>query len=105
MCSHGAALLALLFTTATHAQVIPTGTPAADILLSQAIAEQRVFLTCSSLDPALHGRVTDAWLGDVEAATGLLTANQVPAEAIAAFQAAANVESLLMPARPEVPVP
>jgi hypothetical protein len=101
--AHPLALLAALTVLAAPAtaQIIPTGTPAADILLSQAIAEQRIFLTCSALDPALHWYVTDSWLRDVEAASDLLTANQVPPEAIAAFQAAADIDTLLPP--PDMP--
>ena len=79
----------------TLAQIIPTGSPAADILLSQAITEQRVFLTCSSLDPAAHLLVVDGWLRDVDAAIAILTEQKAPPEAIAAFKAAAAVEALL----------
>mgnify|MGYP001221564173 CR=1 FL=1 len=91
------ALLAALtlLTSPTLAQVIPTGTPAADILLSQAIAEHRVFLTCSALDPAIHAQITEDWQRDTAAAVALLTARNVPAEAIAAFTTAAKPENLL----------
>jgi hypothetical protein len=93
--------LAITLTTQAAAQVIPTGTPAADILLSQAITEQRVFLTCSALDPALHARIADSWQRDVTDATAILTANKVPPEAIAAFTEAA-APAALMPG-PETP--
>ncbi|MCU0904012.1 MAG: hypothetical protein MUE83_09075 [Tabrizicola sp.] len=92
------ALLAVLLLTApAQAQVIPTGSPAADILLSQAIAEHRVFLTCSALDPATHAQIAENWQRDTAAAVAILTANSTPPEAIAAFTAAA-APSALMPA-------
>lgn len=88
-------LLTLLLTTPATAQIIPTGSPAADILLSQAIAEHRTFLTCSALDPALHVAIRTAWQQDTAAAAATLAANQVPPEAITAFSAAAAPENLL----------
>jgi hypothetical protein len=99
---HGAPLLAtLLLATPTSAQVIPTGSPAADILLSQAIAEHRVFLTCSALDPATHQQILANWQRDTAAAVTVLTTRKVPPEAIAAFTTAARPENL-MPA-PDTP--
>ena len=86
---------ALLLATPAHAQIIPTGTPAADILLSQAIAEHRIFLTCSALDPATHAQILQNWQRDVTEAAAILTANAIPPEAIAAFQTAAQPEALL----------
>jgi hypothetical protein len=77
------------------AQIIPTGSPAADILLTQAIAEQRVFLTCSSLDAVSHGYVVQGWDRDVASAIATLTRNNVVPEAIAAFSDAARLETLL----------
>lgn len=91
---HGAPLLALL-ATATQAQVIPTGTPAADILLSQAIAEHRVFLTCSALDPATHAQILTNWQTDTTAAADLLKTHNVPPEAISAFTTAADPAALM----------
>lgn len=91
---HGAPLLALLLPLPAAAQVIPTGTPATDILLSQAITEHRVFLTCSALDPATHAQITENWQRDVTAAAAILTANKVPPEAITAFTAAADPANL-----------
>jgi hypothetical protein len=88
-------LAALLIASPATAQVASTGTPAADILLSQAIAEHRVFLTCSALDPAKHAQITENWQRDVAAAAAILAANQVPPEAIAAFTAAADPARLL----------
>jgi hypothetical protein len=85
----------LILTTPAAAQIIPTGTPAADILLSQAIAEHRTFLTCSALDPALHQEIATAWQQDTAAAATALAANEVPPAAIAAFTAAAAPENLL----------
>jgi hypothetical protein len=90
------ALLATCLATAPAlAQIIPTGTPAADILLSRALAEHRVFLTCSTLDPATQAVILSNWQRDVAAATAILQANAVPPEAIAAFTDAARPESLL----------
>lgn len=89
------ALALLLLATPAAAQVIPTGTPAADILLSQAIAEQRLFHTCSALDPQTHALVTDQWRQDAAAAAAILAENQVAPEAIAAFTEAASAETLL----------
>lgn len=88
------AALILLPLSAT-AQVIPTGTPAVDILLSQAIADQRVFLTCTALDPANHQIALDFWQSDAAKAVTLLAAAKVPAEAIAAFTSAAAPDSLM----------
>lgn len=90
-------LLTLLLATPVLSQVVPTGTPAADILLSQAITEHRTFLTCSALDPAIHAQIAANWQRDVAAATALLTANKVPQDAITAFTAAAD-PAALMPA-------
>jgi hypothetical protein len=94
-------LAALLRTTPAFSQVIPTGTPAADILLSRAITEYRTYLTCSALDPATHAQILASWQADVAAATAILTARNVPPEAITAFTAAADPKAL-MPA-PDTP--
>ena len=91
------ALLATLLTTPAAAQVIPTGSPAADILLSQAIAEHRVFLTCSALDPLTHRQILTNWQKDTSAAVAILTTHNVPPEAITAFTTAAE-PAALMPA-------
>lgn len=88
-------LLALALTTPALAQVIPTGSPAADILLSQAIAEHRVFLTCSALDPALHQQILTNWQRDTAAAAAILNTHNVPPEAIIAFTTAADPKALL----------
>lgn len=92
---HGATFLALLLTTPTLAQVIPTGSPAADILLSQAITEHRVFLTCSALDPATHAQILADWQADTAAAATLLTTHNAPKDAIAAFTTAARPDTLM----------
>jgi hypothetical protein len=89
--------LAALLATSASAQIVPTGTPAADILLAQAIADHRVFLTCSALDAPLHQQIVATWQRDVTTAAGVLTANSIPPEAITAFQAAADPK-VLMPA-------
>jgi hypothetical protein len=94
-------LLALLLSTPATAQIIPTGTPAADILLSQAITEQRVFHTCSAFDVQTHQSILDLWASDAAFAAEVLAGNNVPPEAIAAFTAAAAPRALL-PA-PETP--
>ena len=91
----GLALVLALLTTPTQAQIIPTGSPAADILLTQALAEHRVFLTCSSLDSTTHPIIVKNWQRDVDAATATLTANNVAAEVIAAFTTAAKPANLL----------
>lgn len=88
------AALTLPVTPAT-AQVIPTGSLAADILLSQAIAEHRIFLTCSALYPATHAQIAENWQRDVTAAAAILAANNVPPEAITAFTAAADPKALM----------
>jgi hypothetical protein len=88
-------LAALSLATPVSAQIVPTGSHVADILLSQAIAEHRTFLTCSALDPAIHQQITENWQRDVTAATAILTANDVPAASVAAFSAAAQPEALL----------
>ena len=91
---HCAPLLALL-ATPLSAQVIPTGSPAADILLSQAIAEHRVFLTCSALDPQTHAQILTNWQKDTAAAVAILTAQAVPQDAITAFTQAAEPQALM----------
>jgi len=90
-----ALVLTALLTTPTAAQVIPTGSPAADILLATAIAEQRVFLTCSALDPEAHALIAKGWRTDIARATAILTEHAVPPEAIAAFTTAADPAALL----------
>lgn len=89
-----AALILLLASPAT-AQVIPTGSPAADILLSQAITEHRVFLTCNALDPIGHPIMVQRWEADVAAAAAILRTKGVPRAAIDAFTKAARPEALL----------
>jgi hypothetical protein len=89
------ACLLLLLTTPATAQVIPTGSPAADILLSQALTEHRVFLTCSALDPATHAQIAENWQRDVTAAAAILAANNVPPEAVTAFTTAARPQNLM----------
>lgn len=91
---HGAPWLALLLASQATAQIIPTGTPAADILLSQAIAEHRVFLTCSALDPATHQQILTNWQRDTAAAIAILKAHNVPPEAITAFTTASEPAAL-----------
>lgn len=90
------ALLTAVLATPLSAQVIPTGTPAADILLSQAIAEHRVFLTCSALDPQTHALVLADWQADIASAAAILASHNVPADTVAAFTAAAD-PVVLMP--------
>lgn len=92
---YSAPFLALLLPLSASAQVVPTGTPAADILLSQAIADQRLFLTCSALEPDTHTFLLEAWERDVAKAVDILTAAQVAPEAITAFTTAAAPEALL----------
>lgn len=87
--------LTIALTTQAAAQIIPTGTPAADILLSQAIAEHRVFLTCSALDPATHQQILTNWQKDTAAATAILKTHKVAPEAIAAFTKAADPAALM----------
>ena len=87
--------LTIALTTPTQAQIIPTGSPAADILLTQALAEHRVFLTCSSLDGVTYPIIVKNWQRDVDAAAASLTANNVAAEVIAAFTTAAKPANLL----------
>ena len=95
-------LAALLLASPLSAQIIPTGSPKADILLTTALNEQRAFLTCSSLDAYSHGFIVDNWTRDSAAAVATLTEHKVPPEAIAAFQMAAKLENLL-PA-PDTPI-
>jgi len=84
----------LLLAVPAQAQVIPTGTPAADILLSQAIAEHRIFLTCNALDPIGHPIMVQRWEADVAAAAAILRTKGVPRAAIDAFTNAARLEAL-----------
>ena len=93
---YSAPLLAtLLLSLPATAQVIPTGTPAADIRLSPAIAEHRVFLTCSALDPASHALILDNWQTDTASAAAIMAAHNVPQDAIAAFTRAADPAALM----------
>jgi hypothetical protein len=89
------------FATSAAAQIIPTGSPAADIALTTALADQRVFLTCTALDPPLHQQALDLWQQDVAAATAVLTDRGVPSAAIQAFTAAAKPDTLALP--PDTP--
>jgi hypothetical protein len=89
------AALTLALAAPATAQIIPTGSPAADILLSQAIAEHRVFLTCSALDPATHQQILTNWQTDVAAAQAILAAHNVAPEAITAFTKAADPAALM----------
>lgn len=90
-----AALATLLFPLPAFAQIIPTGTPAADILLSQAVAEHRVFLTCSALDPVTHQQILTDWQKDTAAAVAILQAHNTPPEAVTAFTKAADPAALM----------
>ncbi len=90
-----------LLATPAAAQIIPTGSPTADILLTTALSEQRVFLTCTALDAADHETALAFWQDDVGAALALLAERNVPAQAIQAFRTAARPEAL-MPA-PDTP--
>lgn len=94
-CAPLLAILIALLASAATAQIIPTGSPAADILLTTALAEHQQFLTCSSLEPMTHGQITQNWQRDVTAAAAILTANKVAPEAVKAFTEAARPESLL----------
>jgi hypothetical protein len=90
-----ALLAALLLATPAQAQILSTGTPTVDILLTQAIAEQRIFLTCTVLMGETHSFVTDLWTKEVATAATVLAENGVPAQVVAAFTAAAQPEALL----------
>lgn len=94
VCFSAPFLIATL-TSPLSAQIIPTGTPAADILLSQAIAEHRVFLTCSALEPMTHAQILTNWQKDTAGAVAILKTHNVPPEAIAAFTAAADPKALM----------
>lgn len=87
--------LALAMGGPAAAQIIPTGTPAADILLARALADQQMLFTCSSLDAETHAAVVLGWRQDASAASAILAANNVPADAIATFTTAAAPENLL----------
>ena len=91
----GVLTLTLLLATQATAQIIPTGTPTADILMSQSIAEHRIYLTCSALDPVTHAQIMQNWQRDVTDAAAILTANAIPPEVITAFQTAARPDNLL----------
>ena len=90
-----------LLTTAAQAQIIPTGTPAADIILTKGIADWRLFVTCSALDYQTNWHVVNELYHDITAASAILKANNVPDDAIAAFAAAADPEALSPP--PDTP--
>jgi hypothetical protein len=90
------ALALTILPTLATAQILPTGSPAADILLTRALAEQRVFLTCSALDAAPHGFIVAGWEKDAAAAVAILAEHGVAPEAVAAFTAAAQVAALML---------
>jgi hypothetical protein len=89
------AAIAFVLASPAAAQIIPTGRPAADILLARALADHQMLLTCSSLDAATHAAILLGWQQDANAAAAVLAANTVPADAIAAFTTAAAPENLL----------
>ena len=93
--------LTIALTTPALAQIVPTGTPAADIVLTQGIADWRVFVTCSALDHKTNWSMVDELYHDITAASAILQANDVPPAAIAAFAAAADPEALSPP--PDTP--
>ena len=95
--ARASAALVTLAVWPAMAQIVPTGSAAADILLSQAITEQRVFHTCSAFDRGLHARIVGQWAEQAEQAARILASNDAPPEAIAAFAAAA-ASGALMPA-------
>ncbi len=97
----GLTLATLLLATSATAQIIPTGTPAADIILTQGIADWRIFITCSALDYQTNWNVVNELYHDITAASAILKANTVPQEAITAFAAAADPEALSPP--PDTP--
>jgi len=88
-------LLLTLLATPVVAQIIPTGQPAADILLYQALSEHRIFLTCSVLEPQTHQQIVQNWRREVDGAAAALQAANVPPEAIAAFTKAAAPDALM----------
>lgn len=90
-----AAVTAILVAAPACAQIVPTGSPTADILLSTAITEQRTILTCTALETTAHRIAVTAWQVEVAAAVAILTENGVPPGAITAFQDAARAENLL----------
>lgn len=94
-------LAALLLAAPAGAQIIPTGYPAADIALTSALSDQRVFLTCTALEAKNHQTALDFWQSDVAAAVALLTEKGVPPAAITAFATAAQPENLALP--PDTP--
>jgi len=94
-------LAALLLASPLSAQIIPTGSPAADIILTKGIADWRIFVTCSALDYQTNWLVVDELYHDITAASAILKANNVPDAAITAFAAAADPEALSPP--PDTP--
>jgi len=75
-------------------------TDEAEKLLSQAIAEHRVFLTCSALDHQTHHQILTNWQRDTAAAAAILTTHNTPPEAIAAFTTAADPAALMPTSEP-----
>ena len=91
-------VLALCLALPASAQIIPTGSPAVDILLARALADQRVFLTCTALAAETHEAALDLWQADVTATVALLGEKAVAPDVITAFTAAADPATLALPA-------
>lgn len=66
-------------------------------LLDQAIAEQRVTLSCSTIEADTHSGALAIWRNVVEESLALLEQGAVPAETRRAFAAAARPEVLILP--------
>lgn len=87
--------IGLALASPAAAQIVSTGQPATDILLSQALSEHRIFLTCSVLEPQIHQQIVQNWQRDVDGAAAALQAANVPPEVIAAFTKAAAPDALM----------
>jgi hypothetical protein len=92
------ALAILMIGTAAAAQtVIETGNSEADTLIRDALAEQRVFITCSSLDQSPHAFLTTNLIEMAANSAESLRRAGVAEKAVARFVAAAT-PAALMPA-------
>lgn len=65
-------------------------------LLDQVLAEQRVALTCSSLDKQTHDSALQLWLDIVPQIADLMTEAGQPADAVDSFVASSTPDALIL---------
>jgi hypothetical protein len=66
-------------------------------VLDRALAEWRVFLTCTALDPQAHAMVVDGWSGMVETTGTYLRERGLSGASLDDFPARAEPDALMLP--------